>query len=91
MKPGAYFINVGRGEQVEEAALIKALSSRHIAGAALDVFKQEPLPADSPLWDVEKLFITPHTAARPNNCGHATTLCSRRTFAATWHASRCYS
>jgi phosphoglycerate dehydrogenase-like enzyme len=64
MKRGAYFINVGRGEQVEEAALINALRSRHIAGAALDVFQHEPLPADSPLWDVEQLFITPHTGSQ---------------------------
>ena len=64
MKPGAYFINVGRGEQVEEVALADALRSGHLAGAALDVFQQEPLPADSPLWDVENLFITPHTASQ---------------------------
>jgi len=64
MKPGAYFINVGRGEQVEEAALISALRTHHIAGAALDVFQHEPLPADSPLWDVEQLFITPHTGSQ---------------------------
>lgn len=64
MKPGAYFINVGRGEQVEEAALINALRSGHLAGAALDVFQQEPLPPDSPLWDLENLLITPHTASQ---------------------------
>lgn len=64
MKPGAYFINVGRGEQVEETALIDALRSGHLAGAALDVFQQEPLPADSPLWEVENLLITPHIASQ---------------------------
>lgn len=64
MKSGAYFINVGRGEQVDESALIGALHSRHLAGAALDVFKQEPLPADSPLWDVQNLLITPHTGSQ---------------------------
>jgi phosphoglycerate dehydrogenase-like enzyme len=62
MKPGACLINVGRGPQVDEAALVEALRTRHLAGAALDVFEREPLPADSPLWGVENLLITPHTA-----------------------------
>lgn len=62
MKPDAYLINVGRGPQVDEAALAGALRSHRIAGAALDVFEHEPLPADSPLWQLENLLITPHTA-----------------------------
>jgi phosphoglycerate dehydrogenase-like enzyme len=62
MRPDAYLINVGRGPQVDEAALADALRSRRIAGAALDVFEPEPLPADSPLWELENLLITPHTA-----------------------------
>jgi phosphoglycerate dehydrogenase-like enzyme len=62
MKGDCYLINVGRGPQVDEMALSEALRSRRIAGAALDVFEQEPLPADSPLWDIENLLITPHTA-----------------------------
>lgn len=62
MKPSAYLINVGRGPQVDQAALIEALRTRQIAGAALDVFDREPLPADSPLWNVDSLLITPHTA-----------------------------
>ena len=62
MKPEAYLINVGRGAQVDEAALTAALRSHRIAGAALDVFEEEPLPADSPLWSLENLLITPHTA-----------------------------
>ena len=61
MKPGAFMINVGRGPQVDEKALAEALRGRKIAGAALDVFEQEPLPASSPLWDLENLLITPHT------------------------------
>jgi len=61
MKRDAFVINVGRGPQVDDAALIDALRSRRIAGAALDVFEHEPLPADSPLWGVENLLITPHT------------------------------
>jgi len=62
MKPDSYLINVGRGAQVDEPALADALRNRKIAGAALDVFEHEPLPADSPLWDIENLLITPHTA-----------------------------
>jgi phosphoglycerate dehydrogenase-like enzyme len=62
MKPGACLINVGRGELLNEAALADALRERKIGGAALDVFEEEPLPADSPLWDLENLLITPHTA-----------------------------
>jgi len=62
MKPSAYLINVGRGPQVDQAALIEALRTGQIAGAALDVFDREPLPADSPLWNVDSLLITPHTA-----------------------------
>src|SRR5439155_12331665 len=60
MNPRAYFINVGRGETVDEAALIEVLSHRKIAGAGLDVFATEPLPADNPLWDFPNVFITPH-------------------------------
>ncbi len=63
MKPEAYLINVGRGPVVDEAALGEALRDHTIAGAALDVFAKEPLPQDSPLWGLENLLITPHTAA----------------------------
>jgi phosphoglycerate dehydrogenase-like enzyme len=62
MKPSAYLINVGRGPQVDPLALFEALRTRRIAGAALDVFDREPLPADSPLWGLDNLLITPHTA-----------------------------
>ncbi len=62
MKRDAYLINVGRGPQVDEAALADALRNRRIAGAALDVFQHEPLPPESPLWELENLLITPHTA-----------------------------
>ena len=60
MKPTARFINVGRGEVVQEAALIDALRQGEIAGAALDVFETEPLPADSPLWSMPQVIISPH-------------------------------
>src|SRR5437667_10570 len=62
MKSDAYLINVGRGSLIDEAALLEVLQQRKIGGAALDVFDQEPLPPDSPLWDVDNLLITPHTA-----------------------------
>jgi len=62
MKPSGYLINVGRGPQVDQLALVEALRTRQIAGAALDVFDREPLPADSPLWNLDNLLITPHTA-----------------------------
>lgn len=60
---GAYFINAGRGETVNEPELVAALRSGVLAGAALDVFNTEPLPQDSPLWGMENVLITPHAAA----------------------------
>src|SRR6267154_6353468 len=63
MKSDACLINVGRGPLVDELALAAALREKKIGGAALDVFPKEPLAADSPLWDVPNLLITPHTAA----------------------------
>jgi phosphoglycerate dehydrogenase-like enzyme len=62
MKPSAYLINVARGKVVNEPALIEALQARRIAGAALDLVREEPLPATSGLWSVPNLLITPHTA-----------------------------
>ncbi|MHB1293650.1 MAG: D-2-hydroxyacid dehydrogenase [Anaerolineae bacterium] len=62
MKPSAYLIGISRGGIINEQALQRALREGWIAGAGLDVFEQEPLPADSPLWDLPNLVITPHTA-----------------------------
>lgn len=62
MKPGAIFINIGRGQTIDESALIAALQSGHLAGAGLDVFETEPLPENSPLWDMDNVLITPHYA-----------------------------
>jgi len=60
MKPGACVVNLARGGIVDEAALIEALRAKTLAGAALDVFAQEPLPADSPLWDMDNVIVTQH-------------------------------
>lgn len=62
MPRGSYIVNVGRGSAIDEDALADALDSGHLAGAALDVFKVEPLPQDSRLWNTQNLLITPHVA-----------------------------
>jgi phosphoglycerate dehydrogenase-like enzyme len=63
MPPGAMFCNVARGSLVDEAALVDALRSGHLGAAVLDVTREEPLPADSPLWDAPNLRLSPHSAA----------------------------
>lgn len=60
MRPGSWFVNVGRGAICDEEALIDALSSRHLGGAGLDVFVTEPLPEDSPFWSLPNVIMTPH-------------------------------
>ena len=62
MKPTAHVIVISRGGIVDEQALIEALRSGGLAGAGMDVFEQEPLPQNSPLWDDERVIISPHTA-----------------------------
>jgi phosphoglycerate dehydrogenase-like enzyme len=63
LPPSCIFVNVGRGGVVDEPALIDALRERRIAGAVLDVFATEPLPADSPLWSMDNVLVTPHAVA----------------------------
>ena len=63
MRDGAILVNVGRGAVIDEEALVDALTSGKLAGAALDVFAEEPLPASSPLWELENVILSPHTAA----------------------------
>ena len=62
MKPSAYLVNVSRGRCIDEAALVDALTRQQIAGAGIDVTVEEPLAADSPLWHLETVLLTPHTA-----------------------------
>ncbi|WP_404996455.1 hydroxyacid dehydrogenase [Caldifermentibacillus hisashii] len=68
MKESAYFINLARGEIVDEPALIKALQENKIKGAALDVYSQEPLPLDHPLCQLDNVILTPHIASNTEEC-----------------------
>jgi phosphoglycerate dehydrogenase-like enzyme len=60
VKHGTYLVNIGRGKTIDETAMIEALHDGRLSGAGLDVFETEPLPEDSPLWDMENVIITPH-------------------------------
>ncbi len=71
MKPGAILLGISRGGIIDEKALVAALREKRIAGAGLDVFDREPLPADSELWDLDNLLITPHIAGGSQyECDH---------------------
>ena len=62
MKPSAYLINIGRGAIVDLSALVEALRDKRIAGAGLDVYEKEPLPANHALWEFPNVILTPHIA-----------------------------
>jgi phosphoglycerate dehydrogenase-like enzyme len=62
MRPNAVVINIGRGPVIDQAALVRALTEKRIRGAGLDVFEQEPIPADDPIWKLENALISPHCA-----------------------------
>ncbi len=72
MKPSAYFVNVARGELVDETALVRALRERWIAGAGLDVFEHEPLQADSPLITLDNVLLAPHWLAATHSSARLT-------------------
>jgi phosphoglycerate dehydrogenase-like enzyme len=72
MQPTAYFINIARGELVDQPALVAALREGRIAGAGLDVFEQEPLPADDPLTTLDNVILTPHWNASTRDVWQAT-------------------
>jgi phosphoglycerate dehydrogenase-like enzyme len=75
LPPGACVINIARGQVIEEPALIDALRRGHVGGAYLDVFVEEPLPADSPLWDMPNVILSPHDAgAATGNAGRVSEL-----------------
>ncbi|MET0147287.1 MAG: D-2-hydroxyacid dehydrogenase [Ilumatobacteraceae bacterium] len=69
MRPDSVFVNVGRGELVDEIALTAALVGGHVGGAGLDVFATEPLPPDSPLWDLPNVIVTPHSSGQTASTG----------------------
>ena len=60
MKPGAWLLNFGRGHLIQDDELIDAVKAKKIAGAVLDVYRQEPLPADHPFWSTEGIIVLPH-------------------------------
>ncbi len=68
---GAFLINIARGEIVDEGALVAALRTGHLSGAGLDVFETEPLPEESPLWDIPGVLLTPHVAGRQSRAAEA--------------------
>lgn len=67
LKPAAHLINIARGDVVDEAALLETLTAKRIAGAYLDVFSKEPLPAESPFWQLDNVVVTPHNAGARND------------------------
>jgi phosphoglycerate dehydrogenase-like enzyme len=74
MRESAVFINVGRGQTVQESALLRALHEGWIAGSVLDVFAREPLPPESPFWGLENVLITCHSSGRSSHSRQRTAI-----------------
>jgi phosphoglycerate dehydrogenase-like enzyme len=74
MRPDALFVNVGRGELVDQSALAAALGEGRLGGAGLDVFTPEPLPADDALWDLPNVIVTPHSSGTSDGTAHRAAL-----------------
>ena len=89
MKRDGYLINIGRGAIVDLADLAAALEAKEIAGAALDVFETEPLPADHPLWRLENVILTPHVAGYSPHIAERHLACCWTTCGASRPANRC--
>ena len=87
MREGAYLVNVARGAVVDEGALVSALESGRLGGAALDVFQEEPLPPASPLWRLPNVIVTPHVAGARRDTSSAPSRSSWRTSGDSWRAS----
>lgn len=80
MKPGSIFVNIARGPLADTSALVDALESGHLSGAVVDVFEEEPLPPDSPLWEMKNLILTPHNSFAGEYNGRRTFENIRRDF-----------
>ena len=88
MKPTAYLINTARGALIDEAALLSALQTRQIAGAALDVYSQEPLPPDHPLRQAPNCILTPHNAFNAVEAARATSMQTVANVMRVWRGDR---
>ena len=88
MKPGAWLLNFGRGHLIKDDDLVAAVKEKQIAGAMLDVFRQEPLPAEHPFWTTEGIIVLPHIGGPHPQRDRSSRAFSSTTWAASWTASR---
>jgi phosphoglycerate dehydrogenase-like enzyme len=88
MRPTSYIINTARGALIDEAALAKALHENWIAGAALDAFVVEPLPADHPLRKAPNVLLTPHLASFARETGERVSMCAAQAIVDLMHGRK---